>query len=109
MIGFCSGFRFGESCVYQLLGIVNNVYKALGSREVRDFSLYLFKAFDRYWYVNVSTKGLNSKFFADDAPLFLVVRDLAVKIGSPERTNQLNNSALSDKIELYKRQHTVQC
>ena len=82
MIGFWAGFRFGESCVYQLLGIVNNVYKALGSREVRDFSLYLFKAFDRFWYVNVLTKGVNSKFFADDAPLFLVVRDLAVKIES---------------------------
>ena len=48
-----SGFRSGDSCVYQLLSITHEIYKSFDanlSLEVRGVFLDISKAFDRVWH-----------------------------------------------------------
>ena len=48
-----SGFRLGDCCVYQLLSITNEIYKAFDanpSLEVRGVFLDLSKTFDKFWH-----------------------------------------------------------
>ena len=48
-----SGFRLGDSCVNQLISIVNDIYNTFdvnSSSEVRGVFLGISKAFDRLWH-----------------------------------------------------------
>ena len=48
-----SGFRTSDSCEYQLLSIVHDIYKSFDSNpplEVKEIFLDISKAFDKTWH-----------------------------------------------------------
>ena len=52
-----SGFRPGNSCVNQLLAIINEIYKSFDEGfEVRGVFLDISKAFDRVWHEGLLLK-----------------------------------------------------
>ena len=94
-----SGFRPGDSSIYQLLSLTANIYDSFGNYdETRAIFLDISKAFDRVWtgvdtgvpqgsvlgpllflvYINDLTVNISSnmKLFADDSSLFARVADV---------------------------------
>ena len=65
-----SGFRPSDSCEYQLLSIVHDIYKSFDCNpplEVRGIFLDISKAFDRVWHDGLIYKI--ESFVISDTPL----------------------------------------
>ena len=68
-----SGFRPSDSCEYQLLSIVHDIYKSFDCNpplEVRGIFLDISKAFDRVWHDGLIYKI--KSFGISDIPLKLI-------------------------------------
>ena len=68
-----SGFRPSDSCEYQLLSIVHDIYKSFDCNpplEVRGIFLDISKAFDRVWHDGLIYKI--KSFEISDTPLKLI-------------------------------------
>ena len=70
-----SGFRTSDSCEYQLLSIVHEIYKSFDcnpSLEVRGAFLDISKAFDKVWHDGLIYSIKSYKFKLSDTPLKLI-------------------------------------
>ena len=76
-----SGFRPSDSCEYQLLSIVHDIYKSFDCNpplEVRGIFLDISKAFDRVWHDGLIYKI--KSFEISDTPLKLLKTSTAIDI-----------------------------
>ena len=70
-----SGFRTSDSCEYQLLSIVHEIYKSFDcnpSLEVRGAFLDISKAFDKVWHDGLIYSIKSYKIKLSDTPLKLI-------------------------------------
>ena len=70
-----SGFRTSDSCEYQLLSIVHEIYKSFDcnpSLEVREAFLDISKAFDKVWHDGLIYSIKSYKIKLSDTPLKLI-------------------------------------